>query len=118
MKRLSYMHDYATPDGTVVHAAFPTPRLLQSHKHSGTVRKTTFTPALALSSAKNSTARMCSQKNVDRENVQPSGKRVPKAPHNTTKPSRRYNNYIHLVCIHLLYIYKCTHCLGLNATHM
>ena len=96
MKRLSYLHEYATPDGTVVCVppSLHTPHLLQSHRHSSTVRKTTLTSAVAIPSARGRTAHTCSKKkNLDRENMQPSSKRVPKAysgAHSTTKPSRRY----------------------------
>ena len=104
MKRLSYMHDYATPDGTVirVHPVVHSPRLLQSLSRA---RKTNATPAVTSISAKKTAFH---QKNVvkfgnqhshweDQENVQPCIKPMLKAqcdPVSTTKPSRRY------MCVH------------------
>ena len=104
MKRLSYMHDYATPEGTVIHVhpVVHSPRLLQSLKRFDSVKKTTS--AAPLSARKQTPYVSFSQNRVkierggglyreNRENVQPSVKPTSKAQlHSlsTTKPSRRY----------------------------
>ena len=102
MKRLSYMHDYATPDGTVirVHPVVHSPRLLQSLSRA---RKTDATPAATSISAKKPAFHL-SSKNVvkfgnqcshweNQENVRPPIKPMLMAqchPVSATKPSRRY----------------------------
>ena len=110
MKRLSYMHDYATPEGTVirVHPVVHSPRLLQSLKRFDSVKKTTS--AAPLSARKQTPYNVgISQNKVkigrdgglyreNRENVHPSVKPVSKAQlhsFSTTKPSRRYPMHIH-----------------------
>ena len=112
MKRLSYMHDYATPEGTVirVHPVVHSPRLLQSLKRFDSVKKTT---SAALLSARKQTQLPSSQNKVkigrdgglyreNQENIQPSVKPASKAQlHSlsTTKPSRRYAAHTHIQCL-------------------
>ena len=96
------MHDYATPDGTVirVHPVVHSPRLLQSLSRA---RKTDATPAATSISVKKPAFHL-SSKNVvkfgnqweNQENVQPAIKPMLKArcdPVSATKPSRRYTVY-------------------------
>ena len=112
MKRLSYMHDYATPEGTVirVHPVVHSPRLLQSLKRFDSVKKTTSAAPL---SARKQTQLPSSQNKVkigrdgglyraNQENIQPSVKPASKAQFHslsTTKPSRRYAAHTHMQCL-------------------
>ena len=110
MKRLSYMHDYATPEGTVirVHPVVHSPRLLQYLKRFDSVKKTLAAPL----SARRQTPYVSSQNKVkigrdgflyreNRENIHPSIKPTSKAKVHTlstAKPSRRYHTHQNEYC--------------------
>lgn len=105
MKRLSYMHDYATPDGTVIHVhpVVHSPRLFQSVKHTNSISRTSTNPTISSFSSKQ--PNLSSQntmtkfgRELHQENVRPPIKPIVKGnPVSSTKPSRRYlyGDYTH-----------------------